>query len=240
MPPFIGQITLVPFDFAPGGWMFCDGSTLSISENVYLFQLIGTTFGGDGQSTFRLPDLRSMTPDKCNYCISLMGNYEERRYEGFTGETIILAVPSKMGNLIECAGQTLQTSQYIFLQALMGTRFGGDGRNNFKMPDLRDKAPAHCRYMMATLGDDPNADKMSDSFVGELLLLPYEVSCEDLRLCNGDSLPVAQNGAIFGLIGTTFGGDGEQTFRLPDLRAVAPSKFNYYIRLRGGVFPPRG
>jgi microcystin-dependent protein len=49
-------------NFAPAGWMFCDGSTMSISENETLFQLIGTTYGGDGQSTFDLPDLRGRAP----------------------------------------------------------------------------------------------------------------------------------------------------------------------------------
>ncbi|MCC6391504.1 MAG: phage tail protein [Bryobacterales bacterium] len=59
--PYVGQLLLVPYNFAPVGWMFCQGQLLSISENETLFQLIGTTFGGDGQSTFALPDLRGRT-----------------------------------------------------------------------------------------------------------------------------------------------------------------------------------
>lgn len=60
--PYVGQIALVGFNFAPVGWAFCDGSLLAISENTVLFQLIGTTFGGDGQQTFGLPDLRGRVP----------------------------------------------------------------------------------------------------------------------------------------------------------------------------------
>src|ERR1700760_1912499 len=56
--PYVGEIRLVGFSFAPAGWAFCNGATLAISENDTLFNLIGTTFGGDGQSTFNLPDLR--------------------------------------------------------------------------------------------------------------------------------------------------------------------------------------
>ena len=56
--PFVGQIIAVGFNFAPQGWALCDGSLLAISEYSTLFNLIGTTFGGDGQSTFGLPDLR--------------------------------------------------------------------------------------------------------------------------------------------------------------------------------------
>lgn len=56
--PFVGQIIAVGFNFAPVGWAICDGSVLPIAENETLFNLIGTTFGGDGQTTFALPDLR--------------------------------------------------------------------------------------------------------------------------------------------------------------------------------------
>jgi microcystin-dependent protein len=60
--PFVGEIRMVGFNFAPAGWMFCQGQTLPISENEVLFQLIGTTYGGDGQETFQLPNLASRVP----------------------------------------------------------------------------------------------------------------------------------------------------------------------------------
>jgi microcystin-dependent protein len=60
--PYVGAISLVAFTFAPEGWAFCDGSTLSIRENTALFALLGTTYGGDGTSTFGLPDLRGRVP----------------------------------------------------------------------------------------------------------------------------------------------------------------------------------
>src|ERR1041385_2013183 len=60
--PYVGEIRIFAGNFAPAGWMFCDGTTLPISENETLFQLIGTTYGGDGQSTFNLPDLRGRVP----------------------------------------------------------------------------------------------------------------------------------------------------------------------------------
>ena len=56
--PYVGEIRIFAGNFAPAGWMFCDGQLLPISENETLFNLIGTTYGGDGQSTFGLPDLR--------------------------------------------------------------------------------------------------------------------------------------------------------------------------------------
>jgi microcystin-dependent protein len=60
--PFIGEIRMFGGNFAPVGWAYCDGQTLSISDNDALFSLIGTTYGGDGESTFGLPDLRGRIP----------------------------------------------------------------------------------------------------------------------------------------------------------------------------------
>jgi microcystin-dependent protein len=56
--PFLGQIILVPYNFAPRGYAFCQGQILSIAQNTALFSLLGTTYGGNGQTTFALPDLR--------------------------------------------------------------------------------------------------------------------------------------------------------------------------------------
>lgn len=60
--PYVGEIRLFAANFAPAGWLLCHGQLLAISENETLFQLVGTTYGGDGQSTFALPDLRSRVP----------------------------------------------------------------------------------------------------------------------------------------------------------------------------------
>jgi len=62
MDPFLGEIRLLPYAFAPAGWQDCDGSLLSIAAYDALYALIGTTFGGDGQSTFGVPDLRGRLP----------------------------------------------------------------------------------------------------------------------------------------------------------------------------------
>jgi microcystin-dependent protein len=60
--PYYGEIRIFAGNFAPAGWMFCEGQLLAISDNETLFTLIGTTYGGDGQSTFALPDLRGRLP----------------------------------------------------------------------------------------------------------------------------------------------------------------------------------
>ena len=60
--PYLGQIILVPYNFAPNGWLTCEGQLLSIAQNSALFSLLGTTYGGNGQTTFALPDLRGRLP----------------------------------------------------------------------------------------------------------------------------------------------------------------------------------
>lgn len=60
--PFVGEIRMFAGNFAPRGWAFCDGQLLAISQNDALFSLLGTIYGGDGQTTFALPDLRSRIP----------------------------------------------------------------------------------------------------------------------------------------------------------------------------------
>lgn len=77
--PYVGEIRMFAGNFAPAGWMFCEGQLLPISENETLFQLIGTTYGGDGQSTFALPNLQGRIPihQGNNYILAETGGAEE-------------------------------------------------------------------------------------------------------------------------------------------------------------------
>lgn len=84
MAPYVGEIRMFAGNFAPNGWMFCEGQTLPISENETLFQLIGTTYGGDGEETFNLPNLASRIPlhmgtgpDGVTYQIGEMAGVEQ-------------------------------------------------------------------------------------------------------------------------------------------------------------------
>src|SRR5256885_14077364 len=60
--PFVAEIRIFPFNFAPKGWAFCDGQTLPLSQNTALFSLLGTTYGGDGKSNFALPNMQGNAP----------------------------------------------------------------------------------------------------------------------------------------------------------------------------------
>jgi len=73
--PYVGEIRMFAGDFAPAGWMLCQGQTLPISGNETLFQLIGTTYGGDGESTFALPNLSSRVPIHIGQGAGGLSNY---------------------------------------------------------------------------------------------------------------------------------------------------------------------
>ena len=77
MEPFLGQIQLLPYTFAPRGWMLCDGQSLSIAQNTALFSLIGTNFGGDGKTTFALPKLAGPATS-VGYYIAVQGIFPAR------------------------------------------------------------------------------------------------------------------------------------------------------------------
>jgi len=77
--PFVGQIQLFSFPYAPSGWAPCEGQVLSIAQNQALYSLIGTTYGGNGTTTFALPDLKGKAPDPgMNYYIALEGIFPPR------------------------------------------------------------------------------------------------------------------------------------------------------------------
>jgi microcystin-dependent protein len=83
MDPILGEIRLLPFPYAPVGWLPCHGQVLNIVDNEALFSLLGTMFGGDGTSTYALPDLRTHSPlgetqGPIGYCMCTNGVYPSR------------------------------------------------------------------------------------------------------------------------------------------------------------------
>ncbi|MCP3797056.1 MULTISPECIES: phage tail protein [Paenibacillus] len=77
--PYLGEITMYPYTFAPNGWLKCEGQLLSISQNTALFSLLGTNFGGNGTTTFALPDLRGASPmPNVDYYIATVGGFPSR------------------------------------------------------------------------------------------------------------------------------------------------------------------
>src|ERR671914_590633 len=121
-------------NFAPAGWMFCDGQLLPISENETLFQLIGTTYGGDGESTFALPDMRGRLPmhQGNGFILAETGGAEEITLT-------VQQIPSHTHPMLASADPSQRTALF----SLLGTAYGGNGKSNFALPDLQGRAPMH-------------------------------------------------------------------------------------------------
>jgi microcystin-dependent protein len=86
--PFMGEIKLIPWNYAPKGWAFCNGQVMSIAQNQALFSLLGTTYGGDGVTNFKLPDLRARAATHFNSSNMPLGaNGGEASHVLSTGET---------------------------------------------------------------------------------------------------------------------------------------------------------
>ncbi len=154
MEPFLGQLQLFAFDYPPRGWLFAEGQVLGIAEYPDLFELLGFQFGGDGRTDFALPDLKGKEPvSGTHYCITLVSVAEEIRSEPFVGQIQLFAFDFVPPGWEVADGQTLGIATNIHLFELLHFRFGGDGRTNFDLPDLRGKEPApNTRYCIALAG----------------------------------------------------------------------------------------
>jgi microcystin-dependent protein len=117
---FVAEIRIYPFNFPPAGWAFCNGQLLPISQNTALFSLLGTTYGGDGKSTFGLPDLQGaapMQPDDNEYYLGQAA-----------GSDTVTVIPSEMpshSHLMRCATQDSADVGIINPQAAFAQATGG-------------------------------------------------------------------------------------------------------------------
>ena len=101
--PFLGMIIIVPYNFAPRGWAFCNGQILPIAQNTALFSLLGTTFGGNGQTTFALPDLRGRVPNSSGQGPGL-SSYDLGQVGGSESTTLTVNQMPAHNHGVQCAG----------------------------------------------------------------------------------------------------------------------------------------
>ena len=99
--PYLGEIRMVGFNFAPVGWALCNGQLLSISQNTALFSLLGTTYGGNGTTTFALPDLRGRVPVHAGQGPGL-SNYTLGQLSGAENTTLLISNMPTHNHLVNC------------------------------------------------------------------------------------------------------------------------------------------
>ncbi len=144
----LGSLLLSPYDFIPEHFEKAAGQILPLKTNLSLFVLLGTRFGGDGDTTFGLPDMRQHEPAKgLSYLIATRGIFPKRKApkpdygtEPLYGQLLLVAYRPKYTpppGWAKCDGQLLDISKHQALYALLGTKFGGNGMTTFALPDLR-------------------------------------------------------------------------------------------------------
>jgi microcystin-dependent protein len=178
---------IVPFagSFNPGAMLACNGQLLTIAQNQALFSILGTTYGGDGRTTFALPDLRG---------------------RDIIGASATDPIGTKVGQ------PTISLSNGQAPDGLGGPVAPIDNRE----PSLA------MEYLIATQGIFPSRDgggqDNSTPLLGQVVPFAGSFVPKGWALCDGSLLSIAQNTALFSLLGTFYGGDGRTTFALPDLR----------------------
>ncbi|HJQ38997.1 MAG TPA: tail fiber protein [Thermoanaerobaculia bacterium] len=167
----VGEIRLIAGNYEPEAWAWCDGRMLDPKQYPDLFQKIGTRYGGDGKTTFAIPDLRGRAPMHraggmqlgtagsiqfdagtlerrrariaVNHIIGLTRSDRYPDYEPMTGEVRLWAAERTPKDWIVCRGQLLPISQNTMLFALLSNAFGGDARTTFAVPHLENAFAIH-------------------------------------------------------------------------------------------------
>ncbi|PAD30381.1 hypothetical protein CHH60_16460 [Paenibacillus sp. 7523-1] len=238
--PYLGEIRLFPYSAIPRGWMPARGQSMSITQNTALYSLLGNNFGGDGKTTFSLPNLSGAAPDGMGYYLALNGIFPSR------DESIYGAGPSVLGEVrlfpyrftppgwLALNGQEVSTSTYSDLYQMIGTTYGGDGSTTFKLPNM-PKMNDIIYYGISTDPTQRAENGTGDEYIGEIIPMLVSLPTNHWIPANGLTLPINQNQPLFSLLGTRFGGDGQVNFNVPNLNS-SQSAFVYYVA-NTGVFP---
>lgn len=257
----LGQIALFPFNFTPLGWMECDGRSLVKNNYSGLSFIVNNAFGGDA-THFNLPDLRNASPiPGAKYYMSVQGSFgwiEDASDMMAVGEVALLpdrVVNAENSNLdftnlwMKCDGRVLNETTYQNLFDTIGYNYGGDA-NGFKIPNLSDASPlAGLSYYIAIDGQvvrstgNVNGIPMGDMLNNTAIMGSIELYASNwipmgTLLCNGSTVQMNTNTALFSLLGTNYGGN-VTNFGLPDLRGAAPLPGLHYTIRTMGVYPTR-
>lgn len=159
-PGLVGEVRLWPLDKVPSGWLPCDGAELPIHPYEALHAVIETTYGGNGSSTFKVPQLPNV--GSARYLINFAGKFPGRN-EG-DGQPVTKPTYGQIGlfagtwipkGWAECDGREVKVQANLPLFSLFGTTFGGDGRTTFALPKMTFEAHPSVRYATAIQGVFP-------------------------------------------------------------------------------------
>ncbi|MFO1414613.1 MAG: phage tail protein [Burkholderiales bacterium] len=241
----LGTLLLFAGTFVPKGYLACNGQAVNISSNSTLWQLIGTAFGGDGTTTFALPNLPPVAAGngvQLNWAMCVDGAWPDNGVYAITGQVRpfpfpVLASTTLADSWLPCDGRTLpinNANEVLFF--LLGNTYGGDGTTTFALPNLAPLVPAagtNIPWYICVNGIFPN-NTCSTANPG-LGLGPYDFLlasvCHfaiapatvkklcDFADCNGQKLTLVNSpwDALYSLLGTTYGPIANNEFALPTI-----------------------
>ncbi len=237
--PYLGEIRLFPYRAVPTGWMPARGQTLSLTQNTALYSLLGNKYGGDGKSTFALPNLTNAASEGMGYYIAMNGVFPSRDPDvlytrnAVLGEVRLFPYFFSPTGWLTAEGQSVNTSVYSDLYEMIGTTYGSDNSDEFKLPNLPEMNGVH--YAIFTNPTSHAENGTGNEFIGEIIPMLVNLSTNNWILANGTTLTTNGNQPLFSLLGTKFGGNGSTEFKVPDLNS-SQSNLVYYVA-NAGVFP---
>lgn len=165
------------------------------------------------------------------------------------GEIRLFAGNFAPRNWAFCDGQTLPISSNAALYSILGTQYGGNGRDNFQLPKLAslkeaDGGETPIRYVICLQGAYPvRDDSWTEQAIGEIRLFAGNYPPGGWAFCDGQTLPINQNQALYSILGTRYGGNGTTDFQLPKLAPLKESDggstpIKYIVALQG-IYPMR-
>jgi microcystin-dependent protein len=256
MDNYAGELRMVGFNFAPEGWALCTGQLMAISDGQALFDLIGTTYGGDGQGTFGLPDLQGRIAIGSGQGPGL----SQRALGAFGGEeAVMLTVPQMPAHSHAFLASTDTASSdapegqvlaselafelYLEADPSIPLSPGSITLSGASQPHTNLQPYLVVNYIISLGGAPPSepAPEGAQPFVAEIRAFPWSFVPQGWAPCKGQLMSIAQNPMLFQLLGTWFGGDGRTTFALPNLVGQAAvgagqgaGRSSYWIGESGG------
>jgi microcystin-dependent protein len=201
--PFLGEIRLFAGSFPPAGWTFSWGQHLSSSDYSSLYSVLGINYGGDGVTDFALPDFRSRTIVDAGQGPGL-SSWSLAERQGTTQTTFLLTqLPAHTHSLPDALGATGST---------------GNG-----LPRLNQQSSLATSCLFALQGRYPtNTQPAYEPFLGQMPLFAGDFAAGGFTFASGQLLAINQNQALYSVLGTNYGGNGQTTFALPDIRSRTP------------------
>ncbi len=248
--PFLSEIKIMSFGFPPRGWAQCNGQLLPINQNQALFSLLGTNYGGDGRTTFGLPNLQGRNP------MHMGGGHALGERGGEAAHTLNINeipphthtayaanVASNSGSPSGGRALSQSTGANLYAACLEPRRHGAEraGQHRWEPGASQYAAVSRRQFLHCAARHLPESDlgeaTVSSPYIGEIRMFAGNFAPAGWLFCEGQLLPISDNDTLFNLIGTTYGGDGQSTFALPDLRGRLPihQGGGYSLAQVGGV-----